>query len=67
MITGRLLQVLWPAFLVGGMIEIFVFAMVDPEDVHLPGGVELSRTAIYSLAFFCFWTFAATLRSTTLE
>ena len=33
-----------------------VFAFIDPQDLHWFGHhVELSRQAIYTLAFFVFW------------
>jgi hypothetical protein len=53
--------VLWPAFMAAGVLEIAVFALVDPEALHMPGGapLELSRTAVYSLAFFAFWAATA--------
>jgi hypothetical protein len=53
----RLAIVVWPAFLVAGVLEIAVFAFVDPAAVHAPDGrpLGLSDTAIYSLAFFAFW------------
>ena len=53
----RLAIVIWPAFLVAGVLEIAVFAFVDPSAVHSPDGrpLGLSDTAIYSLAFFVFW------------
>ena len=49
--------VLWPSFLTAGVIELFVFAVVDPADLHWMGGGELSlsRTGVYTLAFFFFW------------
>ncbi|TNF58774.1 MAG: hypothetical protein EP308_00180 [Burkholderiales bacterium] len=38
---------------------MLVFAMVDPSDLHWAGGpVELSRQAIYTVAFFVFWIMA---------
>jgi len=52
----RLMWVVWPAFLVAGMLEMLVFALVDPQDLRWGGEpVELSRQAIYTLAFFLFW------------
>lgn len=53
----RLAIVIWPAFLVAGVLEIAVFAFVDPSAVHAPDGrpLDLSDTAVYSLAFFVFW------------
>jgi hypothetical protein len=47
----------WPAFLVAGVLEIAVFAFVDPASLHTLGGEALqwSPTAVYSLAFLAFW------------
>jgi hypothetical protein len=53
----KLMWISWPAFLVAGILEMLVFAMVDPQDLHWFGGqpVEMSRQGIYTLAFFVFW------------
>ncbi len=54
--TRRLMWIVWPAFLAAGVMEMMVFAAFDPHDMLWLGqGVELSRTAIYTLAFFAFW------------
>ena len=54
--TQRWRWIIWPSFLVAGLIEVFVFAFVDPQDLHWFGHhVELSRQAIYTMAFFAFW------------
>jgi membrane protein DedA with SNARE-associated domain len=55
--TQRALQILWPAFLVAGLLEILVFAVVDPGDLHWFGGPALAwpSQAVYTLAFFVFW------------
>lgn len=55
------LQVLWPAFLMAGVLEVLVFALVDPSDLQWPGGapIEASRQAIYTLAFLAFWAVTA--------
>jgi hypothetical protein len=60
-VTRTLLQILWPAFLAAGLLEVLVFAHVDPGDLHSYGGGELglSRQAVYTLAFFAFWAVAA--------
>jgi hypothetical protein len=57
----RIGSVVWPAFLGAAALEVVVFAFVDPQSLHLPGGgeVPLSPTAIYSLAFFAFWVLVA--------
>ena len=56
MFAKRLMWIAWPAFLVAGLLEMLVFAMVDPQDLHWFGQpVALSRQGIYTLAFFVFW------------
>jgi hypothetical protein len=56
----RWLAVLWPAFLAAAALEGVVFAWVDPEAITvLDGALGLSRTAVYSLAFFVFWAISA--------
>ena len=56
MLSQRLMWIIWPAFLVAGVLEILVFAMVDPHDLQWFGQpVELSRQAVYTVAFFVFW------------
>jgi hypothetical protein len=44
--------IVWPAFLMAGVIELLVFAWVDPGAIH---GLELSPSAVYTLAFFAWW------------
>ena len=53
----RAMAVLWPAFLMAGVLEMLVFALVDPRSLRWFGGapVELSASAVYTLAFFVFW------------
>ena len=52
----KMMWIAWPAFLVAGMLEMLVFAMVDPQDLHWFGQpVELSRQGVYTLSFFVFW------------
>jgi hypothetical protein len=53
----RALQILWPAFLMAGVLEIMVFAVLDPSEMRWFGGppVELSRQAVYTLTFLIFW------------
>lgn len=57
----RIMIVLWPAFLMAGVLEILVFALVDPGQLHWFGGpaVEWPPAAIYTLAFFVFWVVIA--------
>ena len=52
----RLMGIAWPAFLVAALLEMVVFALVDPSDLHWSGSpLALSREAVYTLAFFVFW------------
>lgn len=56
MFVKRLMWIAWPAFLVAGLIEALVFAMVDPQDLHWFGHpLAMSREGVYTLAFFAFW------------
>jgi hypothetical protein len=52
----RWMWIAWPAFLVAAVLEMVVFAVVDPSALHWFGQpVALSREAVYTLAFFFFW------------
>ncbi|RGE43694.1 hypothetical protein DZC30_14790 [Comamonas testosteroni] len=54
--TQRWMRIAWPAFLAAAIMEMVVFAFVDPLDVHWLGApLEWSRSAIYTAAFFAFW------------
>ena len=56
MLKQRLMCIVWPAFIVAGILEMAVFAVIDPMDVHwMSEGFDLSREGFYSLAFFVFW------------
>ena len=57
--TQRWMWIAWPAFLVACLMEMLVFALVDPHDLQWFGReLELSKQAIYTLAFFAFWALA---------
>lgn len=59
MLSQRLMWIAWPAFLVAGVLEMLVFAVVDPHDLSWFGQpVEMSRQGIYTIAFFAFWVCA---------
>lgn len=52
----KLMRVAWPAFLAACVLELVVFAVVDPHDLHWAGQpVTLSRQSIYTVSFFVFW------------
>jgi hypothetical protein len=46
----------WPAFMLAAVLEMIVFAMVDPGDLHWFGQpLDWSRQAVYTVSFFVFW------------
>lgn len=52
----RWMAVLWPAFLMAAVLEMVVFALIDPADLHWHGAaLDWSRPAVYTAAFFVFW------------
>jgi hypothetical protein len=53
----RAAAVAWAAFLAAALLEVAVFAFVDPGSLRTLGGaaVELSAATVYSLAFLGFW------------
>jgi hypothetical protein len=67
-VVHRVASIAWPSFLVASVLEIAVFAFVDPLSLHTLGGdsLQLSAMAVYSLAFFAFWLFTAAACGLTL-
>jgi hypothetical protein len=66
----RWMWIAWPAFLVACVLEMLVFALVDPVDLHWFGHpLALSREGVYTLAFFVFWglTMASSALTTLLS
>lgn len=57
--SQRLMAIAWPGFLVACLLEVLVFALVDPQDVRWLGQQLLSsREAVYTWTFFVFWLMA---------
>jgi hypothetical protein len=57
--SQRLMAIAWPGFLVACLMELLVFALVDPQDVRWLGHQLMSsREAVYTLTFFVFWLMA---------
>ncbi len=61
--------VVWPAFLMACMIELVLFALLDPGLLvellqERAGAISWSRTTVYSLSFIGLW--AAFMLSNTL-
>ena len=66
MFAQRLMWIVWPAFLVAGLLEALVFGMFDPEDMHWFGQpMPLSRQGVYTVSFFVFWALAIVSSSLT--
>ena len=60
------LRIGWPAFMAACVLELLVFAMVDPQELHwLGAALPGSRQTVYSLAFFVFWLVCAGAGSLT--
>lgn len=56
MLTHRLMWIAWPAFLMAGVLEMVVFAFVDPQALQwFDQPVNLSREGVYTVMFFLFW------------
>lgn len=52
----RMMWIAWPAFLMAAVLEMLVFAVVDPQSLYLSDEpFALSRGAVYTVAFFVFW------------
>lgn len=60
-VLGRIMQVLWPSFLMATVASGLFFSMFDPVDVQL-FGVEITHTplGIYTIGFMMFWALCAT-------
>lgn len=67
MFSHRVMWILWPSFLLAGVLEMVVFSVVDPHDLHWPALLQdLSRQAVYTLGFFAFWIATAASSALTV-
>lgn len=63
----RVMTVAWPSFVVACVLEMVVFAFVDPQELHWGGhALALSRQGVYSVAFFVFWALTAVASTLSL-
>jgi hypothetical protein len=64
----RAMLILWPAFVMAGVLEGLVFVVVDPTQLHWFGAeaIEWSRMTVYSVTFFILWAVIATSAAITL-
>ena len=63
----RALLILWPAFVMAGVLDALVFVVVDPTAFRWFGTepVRGSASAVYSIAFLVFWWVIATAGAIT--
>ena len=67
MLNRRLMWIAWPAFLIAGVLEMLLFTVVDPQSLQWLGEpLQLSREAIYTLAFFAIWLLTMTSSALTV-
>ena len=63
----RALLILWPAFVMAGVLDALVFVVVDPDTLHWFGlePVRGAQSAVYSIAFLVFWLVISTAGAIT--
>jgi hypothetical protein len=66
--STRFITILWPAFMMAGVLEALVFVVVDPTEFQWFGGplIGWSPRAIYSVTFLIFWGVIATSSALTV-
>ena len=48
--------IIWPAFLSACLLEVLVFAIIDPGEINWPAYLgQPTRQGVYTVAFFSFW------------
>jgi hypothetical protein len=61
------MTILWPAFLMAGVLEGFVFSALDPAQLELGRlAADVSPQGVYSLAFLVFWAVLSTSGALTV-
>lgn len=62
------MAVAWSSFLCAGVLELLVFAVVDPGELRWFGAapIELSPQAVYTVSFLIFWAVLALAASLAL-
>ncbi|HZY20244.1 MAG TPA: hypothetical protein VFE82_17370 [Ramlibacter sp.] len=52
----KLMRIAWPAFLAACLLQLVVFALVDPLELQWAGqGLGWSRQAVHAAGLFVFW------------
>ena len=55
-LAQRVLWAAWPAFMAACVLELLVFAVVDPTELQWSGqALGWSRQGAYTAGFFVFW------------
>jgi len=58
--TDKLMWIAWPAFLAACVLELVVFALVDPAELSASARLSgWSRQGVYTAGFFAFWAISA--------
>ena len=52
-VIQRVISILWPSFLTGGIATILFTAAFDPVELFID--YDISRLGLYSMTFFLFW------------
>jgi hypothetical protein len=69
MFARKMMWIAWPAFMMAGVLEMVVFAVVDPQNLHWYGQpLGIASEWVYTAAFFVFWviTMASSAMTTLL-
>ena len=65
--TEKMMWIAWPAFLAACVLELVVFALVDPAELSGPGrAMGWSRQGLYTAGFFSFWAISALASTLTV-
>ena len=63
----RVMTILWPSFVMAGVLEGLVFSVVDPAELRWMGqvAIDASPQAVYTLSFLAFWAVISTAGALT--
>lgn len=63
----RTMSILWPSFVMAGVLEGLVFSLVDPAELHWLGHIPLDAPpqAVYTVSFLVFWAVLSTTGAVT--
>ena len=62
----RLIQILWPSFLVAGLADLIFIILFDPLEILYRGEAQIEhRIGAYSVGFFVFWLLGITSSALT--